>query len=162
MTPAKGILGRFSTSLSFAEKQWLKINKKDKLCPGKYQTLWARCSGYQLPPAQGSVCTCLCVSGMQVRLGLHLAASFTPSNVPGTIVLVRKPARGETLGPLWALDTDNVGPGRKPGPNTPANTAETSLLGVVGCCPLLLETLFVKFGATMGSVATPFHPFIPH
>ena len=56
----------------------------------------------------------------------------------------------------------HVGPGRKPGPNTPANTAETSLLGAMGCCPLLLETLFVKFGATMGSIATPFHLFIPH
>ena len=35
----------------------------------------------------------------------------------------------------------HVGPGRKPGPNTLANTAETSLLGAMGCCPLLLETL---------------------
>lgn len=46
--------------------------------------------------------------------------------------------------------------------NTPANAAETSLLGAVGCCPLLLETLFIKLGATVGSITTPFHLFIPH
>ena len=111
-TPAKGVLEQFSRNRSFAEKQWLKIDREDKRCPGKYQTLWACCFGYQLPPAQGSMCTCLCVSGMQVRLGLHLAASFTPSTMPGTIMLVGKPAQGQTLSPFWALNTDTWGLGR--------------------------------------------------